>query len=1210
MKQIYCLFFFLFISGYGFSQSNTEFWFVAPEVTSGHGDRPIFLYLTSFDEAATVTITQPANPAFAPIVINIPANGTRQEELTSRIDMIENKPPNTVLPYGIHITATKPITAYYEEAFTNNTDIFTLKGDNALGTEFYIPSQDFFYNQQLTPAAYNTFDIVATEDNTTITITPSNNIVGHLKEDGAFTIVLNKGETYSAQATVTGTGSAAGHLMGSHVTSDKPIAITFKDDSVRASGQGCYDLIGDQIVPVPVIGTQYVAVRGYLNTAINDRVYIIATMDNTDIFRDGNPVPVATRNTTELFSFSIPQTSPASYIETSHPVYVLHVSGYGCEVGGALLPPINCTGSDEIAFTRSTVYDFGLIIITKDAAKGSFMIDGDPTLVPASAFTAVPGNPGMVYARIEYTTTQIKENEPHIISNSTDIFHLGIINASGANGTGGCRYGYFSNFADLNLGPDAWICPGNTKVLDAGPGRNSYLWSTGETTQTITVSTPGTYSVTVDDHSCILTDDVIISFYPAPTPDLGPDRLICPGQQQSIMLSTALSYNTYLWSTGETSATINVNTPGSYSVTVTDGNTCSGTGSVNVSARPYPVPSIIGSQNPCVGSLGLSYSGDEGKTDYLWTITVGGTIQSGQGSKNITVNWNTVGSQQLTLNYTDEHGCTPQQPSVYNVDVNPLPVPVLDGPVSVCSGIPNQIYTTETGKTNYQWQISSGGSITDGGTPTDNSVTVTWNNPGSQTVSVGYTDGFGCTSAGLSSFPVTVRSNPAPVISGPTPVCELSYPTVVYSSPFSTGHIYSWSVNGGMIQPMANPNEIRVQWGVSGPASINLTETNTYGCQASALTYPVVLNPKPLAPGLIIGPAAVCDGSSGHSFSVPSIPHATSYSWSYSGNGAGIRDASTNPIIVDFSLNSSSGNFTVYGINECGNGPVSLAYPVVVKALPETRLENCMNLYMSNTAKPFTLKGGFPLGSAGYYAVDNTMVPSGILDPSLLTQGNHTLTYTYENAQQCSKSASLQFSVISNAFSCGQNLTDQRDGEIYRTALIAGKCWMGDNLRIGSKIPDARHQTDNCLVEKHCLSTETNEQCRDYGGLYQWDELMRFETAEGAQGLCPGGWHVPTAAEWNAMLNLAYQGSGLAAFALSDLYLTPRGFEALNKGIYYYADTWAFLAGNTLTASVFWTSTESSLSQAIARGINTVNPSVSFYPANKANAFSLRCVKD
>lgn len=1210
MKQIYCLFFFLFISGYGFSQSNTEFWFVAPEVTSGHGDRPIYLYLTSFDEAATVTITQPANPAFIPIVINIPANGTWQEELTSRIDMIENKPPNTVLPYGINITATKPITAYYEEAFTNNTDIFTLKGFNALGTDFYIPSQNYFYNQQLSPAAYNTFDIVATEDNTTVTITPSNDIVGHLKVEGAFTIVLNKGETYSAQAVVTGTSSASGHLMGSRVTSDKPIAITFKDDSVRATGQGCYDLIGDQIVPKNIISTQYVAVRGYLNTAINDRVFIVATEDNTAIYRDGNPVAIATINTSQLFSFELLQANPSTYIETSHPVYVLHVSGYGCEVGGALLPPINCTGSDEIAFTRSTIYDFGLIIITKDAAKGSFTIDGDPALVPASAFTAVPGNPGIVYARIEYTPIQIKENEPHIIANSTDIFHLGIINASGENGTGGCRYGYFSNFTDLNLGPDAWICPGNTKVLDAGPGRNSYLWSTGETTQTITVSTPGTYSVTVDDHSCILTDEVMISFYPAPTPDLGPDRLICPGQQQSIMLSTSLSYNTYLWSTGETSATINVNTPGSYSVTVSDGNTCSGTGSVNVSARPYPVPSVIGPQNPCVGSLGLSYNGDEGKTNYLWTITAGGAILSGQGSEEITVNWNAVGSQQLTLNYTDEHGCVPQQPSVYNVEVKPLPVPGLDGPASVCPGIPNQIYTTETGKANYQWQISPGGNITDGGTSNDNTVTVTWNIPGSQTVSVGYTDGFGCTSAGLSNFPVIVRNNPAPVISGPTPVCELSTPTVVYSSPFFSGHIYSWSVIGGMIQPTANPNEIRVQWGVSGPASINLTETNIYGCQASALTYPVVLNPKPLAPGLISGPTAVCDGSSGQSYSVPSITHATSYSWIYSGNGAGIRNASINPIIVDFSLNSTSGNFTVYGINECGNGPLSVAYPVVIKPLPETRLENCMNLYMSVTAKPFTLRGGFPLGVTGYYAVDNTMVPSGILDPSILTQGNHTLTYTYENAQQCTKSASLQFSVISNAFSCGQNLTDQRDGEIYRTALIGGKCWMGDNLRIGTKIPDARHQTDNCLVEKHCLSTETNEQCKNYGGLYQWDELMRYETAEGVQGLCPGGWHVPTAAEWSNMLNLAYQGSGLAAFAISDLYLTPRGFEALNKGMYYYADAWAFLTGSTLTASMFWTSTESSLSQAIARGINTVNPSVSFYPAHKANAFSLRCVKD
>ncbi len=1209
MKQIYCLFFFILLSGAVQAQSNTEFWFVAPEVTTGHGDRPIYLFLTSFGEAATVTITQPANTAaFPPIVINIPANGTWREDLTSRIDIIENKPANTVLPYGINITATKPITAYYEEAYTNNTDIFTLKGDNALGTDFYIPSQNYFYNHTpLSPQAYNAFDIVATEDNTTITITPSNDVIGHDKNDGAYTIVLNKGQTYSAQAKWT---EAEKHLMGSHVTSDKPIAITFKDDSVQAEGQGCYDLVGDQIVPVSVIGTQYVAVRGYLNAAVNDRVFILATNDNTDVFRDGNPVPVANLNKTQLFSFSLPSANPVSYIQTTQPVYILHVSGYGCEVGGALLPPINCTGSDAIAFTRSTLYDFGLIIITKDAAKGSFTIDGDASLVPASAFSAVPGYAGMVYARIEYTTGQLSANTPHIIANSTDIFHLGIINASGNGGTGGCRYGYFSNFTDLNLGPDSWICPGNSRVLDAGPGRNSYLWSTGATTQTITVSTPGNYSVTVDDHSCILTDEVVISYYTAPTPNPGPDRAICPAHQQTITLSAGGTYTSYLWSTGETTPTIDISTPGTYSVTVTDGNTCSGSGSVEITERPYPVPLITGPLTPCIGSVSIPYHGEPNGTNYQWAVTAGGTNMTGQGTQDITIDWTSATTQQLTLTLTDVFGCTPLAPTSLDIHVKPLPVPSLSGPASVCPGIPGKVYTTETGKTNYQWSFSAGGTKTAGGGTTESSLTMTWNTSGLQNVSVSYTDDFGCTSSLPTPYPVTVNPNPIPVISGPTPVCELSNPPGVYSSPFQTGHAYAWNVNGGALQATANPNEIRVLWGPTGPASINLTETNTFGCQAPANVYPVVLNPKPLSPGLISGPAAICDGTSGNSYNVPAITHATSYSWSYSGNGASIIDPSVNPVNINFAVNSSGGNLTVFGINQCGNGPVSTAYPVIIKPLPDTRLDNCMNLFMSTTAKPFTLKGGFPLGSTGFYSVDNTPIPSGILTPSTLSSGIHNLTYTYQNALLCSKSASESFTIVSNIFPCGQDLVDQRDGEIYHTSFLAGKCWMAENLRIGAKIPDNRHQTDNCIVEKQCLSTEINDQCKNYGGIYQWDELMRFETTEGSQGLCPGGWHVPTATEWNTMLTLAYQGSSLAAFGLSDLYLTPRGFEALKKGIYLYHDTWAFLTNSGLPAGMFWTSTESSVSNAFARGINDINPSVSLYPASKANAFSLRCVKD
>ena len=518
MKRFFLIFCFYLLAIALPGQSNTEFWFAAPEVSSGHGDRPISLKLTSFGQSSTVSISQPANAAFNPVIIQLPPNATQSVDLTPFIDIIENKPPDQPLPYGLFISATTPVTAYYEESDVENPEIFALKGSNALGTSFFIPGQNFFYNElSLNPKAYNSFDIVATEDNTNITITPTNNIVGHPK-DVSFNIMLNRGWSYSAQAT----GQLApDHLMGSRVTSDKPIAITFKDDSDRAPilPYYCYDLIGDQVIPLNIIGREYVVVRGYLNDDINDRVYIIGTEDGTTISRDGTVI--GTVDAGGLFSFSMANATPppASFIQTSEPVCVMHVTGYGCEVGGAILPPVNCTGSRQVAFVRTTQYSFEILLITKAGSQSDFTLDGNAM---AATFYPVPGNPDMVYTRLEPTTSLVGVG-PHIMENATGFFHLGIIHSYNDINQG-CSYGFFSDFASLDLGPDKEICQGDSDTITASGGPfNSYLWSTGATTASIIVSTTGTYFCTVTgDFNCQRSDSVMVTVNPVPQVTLTP----------------------------------------------------------------------------------------------------------------------------------------------------------------------------------------------------------------------------------------------------------------------------------------------------------------------------------------------------------------------------------------------------------------------------------------------------------------------------------------------------------------------------------------------------------------------------------------------------------------------------------------------------------------------------------------------------------------
>jgi uncharacterized protein (TIGR02145 family) len=69
------------------------------------------------------------------------------------------------------------------------------------------------------------------------------------------------------------------------------------------------------------------------------------------------------------------------------------------------------------------------------------------------------------------------------------------------------------------------------------------------------------------------------------------------------------------------------------------------------------------------------------------------------------------------------------------------------------------------------------------------------------------------------------------------------------------------------------------------------------------------------------------------------------------------------------------------------------------------------------------------------------------------------------------------------------------------------------------------------------------------------------------------------------------------------------GFQSYQQGFLYLNHTWAFANGLTAGA-MYWTSTSSGTKQAVARGLNEYNPSVSRYEAARGNAFAVRCLKD
>ncbi len=512
-----CLF--CLVSSLSQAQVDRTFWFAAPDASSGHGQSPILIRLTTFATPATVTISMPSNVGFTPITLTVAANTVVSQDLTAFLAQIETPfdgggatplARNT----GILIEATTNITAYYELNSANNPDIFALKGVNALGTDFYLPTQRSWNHQQgLSPAGRTGFVVVATVDGTVVTVTPTVALEGGRAAGVPYTITLNRGQSYCGSVSQP---LAGGSPTGTRITSTQPIVISIFHDSINSVAGGCYDMAGDQLVPVNILGTQYSIQRGFLNES--EQVIIVATQNATTVtitnVTNTTPLVVNLANAGDFHILSLPITDPFTFITSNFKIYVAHHAGFGCEQGAALIPPVDCSGSRTTRFIRSTAEYCGITLMTKNGNQDNFSFNGgaENTTIAASAFTVVPGSGGVWYsARIELTTAQIAAGAAATVTNSAGLFHLGLIN--GAAVGSGVRYGYFSNFNSVNLGPDITIAYGTSVTLDAGPNGFTYLWNTGETTQTITVPIflLNNYSVTVDvGNGCLLSDAICV----------------------------------------------------------------------------------------------------------------------------------------------------------------------------------------------------------------------------------------------------------------------------------------------------------------------------------------------------------------------------------------------------------------------------------------------------------------------------------------------------------------------------------------------------------------------------------------------------------------------------------------------------------------------------------------------------------------------------
>ena len=225
----------------------------------------------------------------------------------------------------------------------------------------------------------------------------------------------------------------------------------------------------------------------------------------------------------------------------------------------------------------------------------------------------------------------------------------------------------------VDLGIDTVLCDGESIIIDGGsnPGA-TYLWSTGASTQSITATTTGTYSVTVTNpNTCTATDSRNVVVVAPPTVNLGNNVSICEGE--SIALNAGNPGYFYSWSTGEMSQMIIVDTSGTYSVTVTDAAGCEETDAVTITVNPAPTAMLLGDTIICNGEtvpLTFSLSGN-GPFDVVYHDGTNHTLNNINDGHTIDVSPSSTTTYTLISVHDDNSpSCTASSLNSVTVTVN------------------------------------------------------------------------------------------------------------------------------------------------------------------------------------------------------------------------------------------------------------------------------------------------------------------------------------------------------------------------------------------------------------------------------------------------------------------------------------------------------------------------------------------------------------
>ncbi len=412
------------------------------------------------------------------------------------------------------------------------------------------------------------------------------------------------------------------------------------------------------------------------------------------------------------------------------------------------------------------------------------------------------------------------ETDSKITVSESGEYLVTVTDSNGCTGRDSVEFTVHPNPAPLIHGPES-VCAFSENVIywiNSYPN-HTYTWTvSGSTTYSpkmddtnieVKWAGSGTGKITIIDTNkttgCVGCDTMYVNIADELLPEITSNTgkmEFCEGD--SLILNAGNGYDSYKWSTGETSRQIVVKSSGTYSVLVKDKYDCEGRDTAIVTKHPLPHPKIRGAGELCFSDNDYSYeTAETADHSYTWSVS-GGDIKEGQGAANIIVNWTSSGSKTITVfERNDITGCE-NVSEEFIVTVHPLPEPdiTVNGPIEFCEGDTTELIA-DAGFESYEWSDGS----------TSRMIEVTK----SGDYSVEVTDANGCTGESNTFITVTVHPNP------PKPQI-----TKVMDSLYSTpAEDYQWYKDGTPIPGAADRKYVP---DTTGSYSVRIYDKN--GCTA------------------------------------------------------------------------------------------------------------------------------------------------------------------------------------------------------------------------------------------------------------------------------------------------------------------------------------------------------------------------------------------